>query len=359
MTTGQKILFLGLLLIAVVIYVNKCHNKQNPSISQNQKTLQPLMVNGVVVVPTAFEDYIFASGTLVANEEVEIRNEIPGRITAILFKEGTKVKKGDLLLTLYDSDLQAQLKKLLLQGKVAQRTEERQKDLLTVNGISIQDYELSLNQLLSINADIDLMQSNLSKTQIKSPFSGIIGLKNVSTGAYLSINTLITSIQEIEPIKLEFAIPERYRSLISNNSPIKFTVEPSETILEGKIYAFESKINLQTRSVLIRAICANNDFKLFPGSFAQVKIPLNKIENAVLIPTQAIIPELKSQKVYIVKNGKAEKVEVKTGTRNNSSIHVTSGITEGDTVLITGLMQMKQGMPVKVNLKSQENKLNN
>ncbi len=352
MNTGRILLLLGLLLTAIVIYVNKCYNKQPNSISQNLKSLQPIKVNGVVVSSMSLEEYIFASGTLLANEEVEIRNEIPGRITAIHFKEGKKVRKGELLLTLYDSDIQAQLKKLQLQGEVAQRAEERQKDLLSINGISKQEYELSLNQLMLINADIDLMQSNLSKTQIKSPFNGIVGLKTVSTGAFISINTKIASIQEVEPIKLEFAIPERYRSVISDNSPIKFTVDPLETIFEGKIYAFEPKIDLQTRSVLVRAICANNDFSLFPGSFARVKIPLKKIENAILIPTQALIPELKSQKVYISKNGKAEKIEVKTGMRNDSSIHITYGITEGDTVLITGLMQMKQGMPIKVIVKN-------
>ena len=287
-----------------------------------------------------------------ANEEVELRNEIPGRITDILFQEGSNIRKGDLLLTIYDSDLKAQLKKLKLQRDVAQKTEERQKDLLAVNGISKQDYELSSNQLLTIDADIDLIESNLSKTKIRSPFDGIIGLKTISTGAFLPINTLIASIQEVQPIKLEFTIPERYRSMISDSTRVNFTTESSEGIFEGKIYAIEPKINLQTRSVFVRALCPNKNFKLYPGAFAHVEIPLNKIENAILIPTQALIPELKSQKVFISKNGKAEKVEVKTGMRNDSSIQITSGISVGDTVLITGIMQMRQGMPLKVHVKN-------
>lgn len=356
MKTGRILLFFGLLLAGIVIYVNKCHNNQTEVKTQNQKAQQPMMVDGIVVTTQAVEDNIYASGTLIANEEVEIRNEIPGRITAILFKEGTKVRKGDLLLTLYDSDLLAQLKKLQLQRDVAQKTEERQKDLLDVSGISKQDYELSLNQLLTINADIDLIQSHLSKTRIEAPFDGIIGLKTVSTGAYLAINTRIATIQAVDPLKLEFALPERYRSMIRDNTQVNFTTESSEGIFEGKIYAFEPKIDLQTRSVLVRAMCSNNDFKLFPGAFAHVEIPLKKIEKAILIPTQALIPELKGQKIFITKNGKAEKVDVITGIRNDSAIQITSGITEGDTVLITGIMQMRQGMPLQVNVKSKPTK---
>ena len=352
MKTSRVLLFLGLVLTGIIIYVNKCRNNQTESVMQNQKSLQPMMVNGIVVISQSIEDNIYASGTLVANEEVEIRNEISGRITAILFKEGTKVRKGDLLLTIYDSDLMAQLKKLQLQKDVAQKTEERQKDLLAVNGISKQDYELSLNQLLTINADIDLIESNLSKTQIRSPFDGIIGLKTISTGAFLPINTLIAAILEVQPIKLEFTLPEKYRSMISDSTRVNFTTESSEGIFEGAIYAIEPKIDLQTRSVFIRALCPNKNFKLYPGAFAHVEIPLKKIENAILIPTQALIPELKSQKVFIAKNGKAEKIDVQTGIRNDSSIQITSGIAEGDTVLITGIMQMRQGMPLMVNVKN-------
>lgn len=355
MRIGRILIFLGLLLIGIVIYVNKFHNKQSEVNTQNQKMPPPMSVSGIVVSSQTIEDKIFSSGSLIAKDEVEIRNEISGKITSILFKEGTRVRKGETLLTLYNSDLLAQLKKLQLQKDVAQKTEERQKDLLVINGISKQDYELSQNQLLTILADIDLVKSNLSKTRIEVPFDGIIGLKTVSTGAFLASNTRIASIQSINPIKLEFAIPERYRSMISDTTSINFTTESSEGIFKGKIYAFEPKIDLQTRSVLVRALCSNDQLKLFPGAFVHVEIPLKKIEKAILIPTQALIPELKGQKVFITKNGKAEKVAVETGIRNDSTIQIKAGLTEGDTVLITGLMQMRQGMPLKVDIKNQSN----
>jgi membrane fusion protein (multidrug efflux system) len=298
------------------------------------------------------EDKIYASGTLIANEEVEIRNEIPGKVTAILFKEGTKVKKGDLLLTLYDDDLLAQLKKLELQQDILSKTEERQKDLLSIKGISQQEYDLSLNELNSLKADVELIQTNLSKTKIKAPFDGIIGLKTISSGAYIPVNTRITTIQAIDPIKLEFALPERYRSMISENTEIHFTTESAKGIFKGKTYAFEPKIDLQTRSVLVRAVCENKESKLFPGAFANIEIPLKKVEDAILIPTQALIPELKGQKVFVAKDGKANKVDVKTGMRNDSAIQIINGISEGDTVLITGIMQMRPGMPLRVTIKN-------
>jgi membrane fusion protein (multidrug efflux system) len=351
MKIGRIVLLLGLLLAGIIIYLNKCRNVQSEAVSGKGNT-PPLMVNGIIVLPQSFEEKIYASGTLLANEEVEIRNEIAGRITALVFKEGSKVRKGDLLLTLYDDDLLAQLKKLELQKEVAEKIEQRQKELLEVNGISQQEYDISLNELLTIKADIEMVQSNLSKTRITSPFDGIIGLKTVSTGAYITVNTRIATIQSIDPIKLEFALPERYRPMINDNTTINFTTESSEGIHSGKMYAFEPKIDLQTRSVLVRALCPNDDSKLFPGAFAHVESPLKKIDKAILIPTQALIPELKGVKVFVSRGGKAEKIPVQIGMRNDSTIQITSGIQEGDTVLVTGLMQMRPGMPLKITIKN-------
>ena len=350
MKIGRILLILCIIILGIIIYLNKFRGDHTEASPQN-KSSQPMMVSGIIVTTQDIEDKIFASGTLLAREEVEIRNEVAGRITSILFKEGTKIKKGELLLTLYDDDLIAQQKKLQLQKDVFQKTEERQKDLLSVNGISQQEYELSQNQLMTMNADLELVNSEISKTRIRAPFNGVIGLKTVSPGAYVAPNTRIATIQSVDSVKLEFTVPERYRSLINDGTEISFTTESSEGVFTGKIYAFEPKIDLQTRSVVVRAICSNKDLKLFPGSFANIEIPLKKISKAILVPTHALIPELKSQKLFISKNGKAEKVSVDTGVRNDSAIQITSGIQEGDTVLITGLMQMKPGIPVKVNIK--------
>ncbi len=352
MKTGKLLLLTAIVLLGIVVYLNKCKSPQEGLPSASIKAQQPLLVTGIIARAGIFEEKIYSSGTILANEEVEIRNEIAGKITAIVFKEGSRVKKGDLLLTLYDDDLRAQLKKLELQQELNQKTVERQSDLLKVSGISQQDFELTMNQLHATEADLEIIRSQLSKTQIRAPFDGIIGLKSVSRGAFLAINTPIATIQSIDPVKLDFSLPERYKPMIVENSDIQFTTESTEGMFSGKIYAFEPKIDLKTRSVLVRAQCDNKDFKLFPGAFAHIEIPLQKISDAILIPTQALIPELKGQKVFISKNGKAEKVDVVTGARNDSAIRITSGIQVGDTILITGLMQAKPGSVLQVTIKN-------
>jgi membrane fusion protein, multidrug efflux system len=348
MKTGRILLLLALVLIGITIYFKKCSNKNNENKSDATKGKQALNVNAVVVSPGPLDYKIYSSGTILANEEVQLRNEVSGRIISINFKEGTKVSKGDLLVKLFDDDLKAQLRKLMLQKELAEKTEVRQKDLLSANGISQQDYEIALNNLNSINADIDLIRSQISKTEIRAPFDGNIGLKSVSLGAYLAANTIIASIQDIDPLKIEFTVPERFKDQIKDNSEISFTSESAEGIFNGKIYAFEPRLDVSSRSFLVRAICPNSDHRIFPGAFAHVTIPLKRISDAVLIPTQAVIPELKGQSVYISKNGIANKVMVETGVRTDSVIQITEGIHDGDTVLITGMMQVRPNTPLRI-----------
>lgn len=349
MKTGKILLLLALLLIGITIYFKKCNTTSDKK--QEGGNVKPaLNVDAVIVTPEELDYHIFSSGTVLANEEVQLRNEVPGRITSINFKEGTQVTKGDLLVKLFDEDLKAQLKKLSLQKELAEKTEARQRDLLKANGISQQDYEISVNNLNSIIADIDLVRSQISKTEIRAPFDGKIGLKSVSPGAFLAANSLIASIQDIDPLKVEFTIPERFKDQVSENSEITFTSESAAGIFKGKIYAIEPRLDLSSRSFLVRAICPNSDQRIFPGAFAHVTIPLKKINDAILIPTQAVLPELKGQSVYISDGGIAKKVKVETGIRNDSAIQIISGINSGDTVLITGMMQVRPKLPLRINV---------
>lgn len=349
MKTGKLLLLLALILIAITIYFNKCKNPKPSTPAGGNKTVpQTLNVSAVVVFPQALDDNLYSSGTVLANEEVQIRNEVPGKIVSINFTEGTKVNKGDLLVKLFDEDLKAQLRKLNLQKELAEKTEARQKDLLTAKGISQQDYEIVLNNLNTINADIDLVKVSLSKTEIRSPFNGSIGLKSVSVGAFLSANTIIAAIQDIDPLKLEFTIPEKYRDLIANNTEFTFTSESASGIFKGRIYAFEPRVDISTRSFLVRAICPNSDHRIFPGAFAHVSIPLKRISDAILLPTQAVIPELKGQSVYVSEAGIAKKVKVETGIRTDSKVQITGGLQIGDTVLITGMMQVRPKSPLRI-----------
>lgn len=356
MKLGRLFLVLTLLLLGIIIYMNKCREGKPNSAPSPQGgkpgsgPVQPLVVSGVVVSPSVVKDVIYASGTLLSNNEVELRNEMAGRLVHILFEEGRTVKKGDLLIKLYDEDLQAQLRKLEVDKAQAAKNLSRTKDLLDIKGVSQQDYEEALNVLNKITADLDLTRAQLSKTEIHAPFTGIIGLRTVSEGAFLAPNTRIATIQQIDPIKLEFSIPERYRESIQLGETVVFHVESASTEFLGKVYAYEPKIDLQTRSLTLRALCSNPGNVLLPGSFAKVNVPLKKIEQALMIPSQCVIPELKGQKVYIVHEARATPVKITIGLRNDSTVQVLTGLQIGDTVLSTGIMQMRPDMPVRVNV---------
>lgn len=352
MKPGTILLIAAVLGISVIIYFKKIRGGEENASGPDGKsgTSSVLSVNGFVTHPEKVKDVIFTTGTLYANNEIEVRNEIAGKVTGIFFKEGTPVKKGDLLVKIYDKDLKAALKKLQYEEEQASREEKRQKDLLEINGVSRQDYEEALNTLNMIRADIEGTNSNISKTEIRAPFDGVAGLKNINIGEYLPVNTSIVSLQDLDPMKLDFSIPEKYRLSAEINSILSFRVEGIEKPFTATVYAMEPSIDLQTKTLLLRAICENHGQQLLPGVFAKIEFPLRTIPQALMIPTQAVIPEFNGQKIFLVKDGKAFPVMVKLGIRNDSTVQVTEGISAGDTVLTTGIMQIRKGAPVHVKL---------
>ncbi len=309
---------------------------------------QPLMVSAYIVKPQSITDKIIASGSVIANEQADIKNEIAGRVIHIYFKEGAKVNKGDMLVKIFDSDLQAQLKKLQLSEELSEKNEVRMQDLLKIQGISQQDYDAALNAVNSAKADIDLVKAQIEKTNIKAPFDGVIGLRTVSEGAFLIANTRIATMQEINPVKIDFTVPERYMNMIHAGDEITFTVEGSRDAFKGSVYAIEPSIDLSTRSLTIRALCPNNESKVLPGAFAHIEVPLREIKDAVMIPTQALIPQIKGQRVFIAKNGVAVSRDVETGLRNDSAIQIVKGLEAGDSVLVTGLLALRPDQPLKI-----------
>lgn len=353
MKPGRLLLLLSIVLISIVIYFNKCAT-ENSSLKPGSgagKPAAPLTVSATIVSHQSLNDQIFASGTLLANNEVELRNELSGRLVKLGFKEGSTVKKGELLVKIDDQDLQAQLRKLMVDKELAEKNENRQKDLLDIKGISQQEYDVALNTLNKIKADIDFTTAQIGKSEIHAPFNGVVGLRTVSEGSYLPANTRIATLQEVDPMKLEFSIPEKYFSRFGQESEIHFTVESTPGLFTGKVYAYEPKIDPATRSLTLRAICSNSRRTLLPGAFAKIVVPLEKQENAVMIPSQSVIPELKGHKVFTVRSGKAFPVKVKLGLRNDTTVQILDGIHVGDTVITTGIMQMRPEMPVKTLIK--------
>jgi membrane fusion protein, multidrug efflux system len=325
-----------------------CKNNKEDASAKGKGKPQGLRAEAFIVTPAVFQKDFSTGGTLKANEEIEIHPEISGRITPIGFNEGSYIRKGQTLINIYDADIIAQIRKLNAQRRLQQQLLNRQEELVKIGGISRQDYETTQAQISSIDADIAYQQAQLRKTKIVAPFDGRIGLRNVSPGAVVSPATLIATLQQVNPLKMDFSIPDQYRSSINIGKVVFFQLNNVNESLNGKIEAIEPGTDVNTRAIRVRAIVPNPSGKLSPGSFAQVKIPFESANTAILIPSQAIIPTTREKKVAIVRKGKAELVVVQLGTRTEDKVEITNGLVAGDTVITTGIMQVKPGMNVKI-----------
>jgi membrane fusion protein (multidrug efflux system) len=307
---------------------------------------QKLNAIGYVIIPTRLSDLINQSGTLRPDEEVDLSFETSGKIVEINFTEGTRVKKGDLLAKINDQPLQAQLEKLEAQLKMAEAKEFRQRSLLNKDAISQESYDQVQTDVQTIKADINLIKANISQTELRAPFDGIIGLRYVSEGSFTTTSTKIAKLIKISPIKLEFSISEKYASEIKIGYPITFKIVGNNQVFTASVYAIDPKIDLDTRTVVLRALYQNKNEELRPGTFAGVTLELSKIDNAIAIPTEALIPQMDGEQVFIYKNGKAQSIKVNTGLRTASQIQITDGLNFGDTLITSGIMQLRQNLPI-------------
>ena len=350
MKTVRTIIWVACILGVVALLLYPRLKPNTPPNSPNVKASAPapIKVNGYIAQATVLANQIKVIGTVLANEEVELRSETSGRISKLYFKEGAIVSKGQLLLKMNDLDLQAQLKKVKSQNKLAVDNEKRLKSLLEKEGISQADYEIAINQLNISEAEIEGLNEQIRKTEIRAPFSGVIGLKDISEGAYISPQTKIATLHDLSQIKVEFSIPERYASQLGVGANISFTVENTEGKYNARIYAIEPKIDLNTRNLMLRAVCTQASGQLFAGSFAEVNINLSKNEQALLVPTEAVVPQIKGKAVYVAKNGKAILQTIKAGTRLDKQIQVLDGIQAGDTIITTGLLQIRANSPISL-----------
>jgi membrane fusion protein (multidrug efflux system) len=342
-----KVLFLHIFPVITLLSLPACHSadKGNSDKSGGPKAIT---VGAVVIQPGELENKIISTGTLLANEEVELRSEVPGRIVDINFEEGSHVNKGSLLLKIDDRELQAQLKKLLVEEKQAKDDVYRKQKLLEMKAVSQEEYDKSFNTLGITQAQIDLVKTQISKTEIYAPFSGLIGLRQVSPGGFVSSSTLVTRLQQTDPVKIDFSIPEKYREKVKNGTLIKFRIESSENPFTGRVYAIDPKIDPGTRNLEMRALCPNPAGLLVPGAFAKVEIVLDDLKDALVIPSEAIIPQMNGEKVFTCRDGKAKSQIIRTGIRTDREVQVIEGLNPGDTVITTGLLQLREEMPVKI-----------
>lgn len=303
-------------------------------------------VEVMVITPKPLVNEIFTTGTILANEKIELRNEIPGRVTDLLFNEGAYVPKGKLLLKINDSDLKAQLSKNEAQKDIAEKEEFRKRTLFEIKAISQEEYDNAKSQLSILQAERDLILSQIAKTEILAPFSGRIGLRHISPGSYLASNTLIASLLQTDPIKIEFSVPEKYNNLIRPGMVIHYTIENMSQTFNGKVYAVESEIDPQTRTITARATSSNPNSILMPGTFARINIVLEEFPEAIMIPSDAFNTELTGTFIYKCKNNQAISVKVTPGIRTTHEIQITEGLNPGDSLIVTGLMQIGHGTPV-------------
>jgi membrane fusion protein (multidrug efflux system) len=333
--------------IALVIALYACGEKTKAPAANNRQT-GPLVVDGFLVSAETLTDNIEVPGTLLPAEETQLRSEVSGRIVQLNIDEGSNVQRGALLVKQFDDDLQAQLNKLQVQLKIAIKSEERQKELLAIKGISQQEYDLTALQVDNLNADIEAIKIAISKTEIRAPYAGKIGLRNVSLGAYLSTNDVVATIRQTNQLKLEFSVPEKYARSIDKGYKVKFKVDGGLEEHTGVVIATESGVDQATRTLRVRALVNGNNQELVPGVFAKVKLQMGSVGKGLLVPSQSVIPQARNKQVILLRGDSAAFTIVETGLRDSAYVEIVSGLKAGDTVITTGLMAIRPNGKVKV-----------
>jgi len=308
----------------------------------------PTRVTGTVLEPGTVTEQIRTNGTLRADESVELSAEAGGKITNIRFEEGERVQKGELLVQINDAELQAQKQRLEHQLQLASDRAERQKKLLAEGGVSQEEYDATANEVEVLKAELSLVEAQIEKKKVRAPFSGVVGLRQVSEGAYVSPQAAITTLQRLNPIKIDFSVSEKYASRVGPGQPISFTVRSWEEPLEGEVYATNSQVNADTRTLQLRARAPNPDGTLRPGMFADVTVTLGTIDDAIVIPSFAVVPTLDGQRVFVAEEGTAQPRNVAVGVRTDSTVQVTEGLALGDTVITSGIQNLRAGLPIRI-----------
>lgn len=307
-------------------------------------------VSGVIVSPQRIDNKISVTGSIVANESVELKSEISAMVEKIHFKEGTEVRKGELLVSLDDDEIIAQLEKMRYTLQLMKQREFRQRSLLDKEAISQEEYDISLTELNTVASDIKILQIKYQKTKIRAPFDGTVGLRYISVGSYLTPNESIVMLFSIDPAKIDFSVPEKYSKKVKVGDEIQFITDAMESPRSGKIYALEPQVDIETRTLRMRALSPNPDRSLLPGQFAKVELIFSTLEEALMVPTEAVIPELGGHKIYISRGGTVESKVVEVGIRTESQVQVVSGLQPNDTIITSGILQIRPGSKVDLTL---------
>ncbi|VTQ05736.1 MULTISPECIES: efflux RND transporter periplasmic adaptor subunit [Sphingobacterium] len=345
------VLLIIVLVVGGMIFYRITTNKEKAA-AQNGRPAgrSEMKVYGQVVQGQPFSDYLTLSGSIEADEQIEIHTEVSGIVESINFSEGGRVSQGQPLLRINDAELQAQLAQAQTRNNLAAENERRAKLLLEKEAISQEEYDIASADFRTAESQIQLIKAQLSKTVIRAPFSGRIGLRNISKGSYVTPATVIAQLVNTNRLKVSFSIPEKYANRVKVNNQVKFNVQGVQGEFTAKIYATEPAVEANTRTLLVKAITTNNSDNIIPGTFANIIFPLETLENGLLVPAEALIPVQNGKKLFVMKNGSANEVMVETGARTDEDVLITSGIQAGDTVLTSGVMSLRNGSKVNVTL---------
>lgn len=305
-------------------------------------------VDVVVATPSVFEETLRAAGTIRANQEVNLTAEASGIVRALRIDEGSPVEAGALLVKINDNDLQAQLRGVEYQLGVMRQAAARQEQLVEEGGTTREAYERTLIQVNELLAARENLVAQIERTEVTAPFDGEVGLTYVHVGSYITPSTRIATLQDVNTVRLDFSVPERYARLVGPGSTIRFTVQGVDSVFTGTVYAVEPQIDPRTRTLQVRATSENPDGLLKPGAFASIELILASSDDAILLPSMAVRPGQDEPRVMVYRDGVAAERVVRTGARTADEVQVVGGIAPGDTVIINGLHRLADGVPVRI-----------
>jgi len=304
-------------------------------------------VRTLVVAAQSLEEELIATGTIRADESIEVRPEISGKLMKIHFQEGGVVRAGELLVVINDAELRASRQRAIYRRELAELKTRRLALLRDRGGVTQQDYDIAASELDVLNAEVTVIEAQLAHTEIRAPFDGVVGLRTVSEGAYVTPATRIATFQRLDRLKVDFSVPEKYAFRLDPEGAVDVTVADGGRPLAGRILAFEPLVDAATRTVQVRATCPNPTGRLFSGGFVRVRLRLNRIPDAILVPAQALVPGATDQGVYVIENGQARRRVVRTGTRTGEAVQILEGLRAGDLLIVSNLQQMRAGLPVR------------
>lgn len=323
---------------------------QSTTTQASSAAAAPVAVDVARVTSARLVDDVNAVGTLRSNESVVIRPEVSGRIVKLNFADGQQVRKGQLLIAFDSTVNQAEVQQARAELGIARANYERIADLAKQKFMSDRARDESLANVHVLEAKLALAQARLSKLEIRAPFSGIVGIRNVSVGDYVRDGTDLVNLEDISSVKVDFRVPERYADVIGKGQAIEVMVDalPGKPF-HAKVDAVDPQVDSAGRSALLRGRIENPEGRLKPGMFARVRLILAERENALLVPEESIVPQGGKMTVWKIVDGNAVRTEVKTGLRRAAKVEITQGLNLNDIVVTAGQIRLsKDGTPVRI-----------